>query len=127
MYIVSQQKHDEYGNIIEILRDDLGEYQTPFLAVYKAKSLRVQWLKEGALKVRVLVNNQILNINRIDMWANEEYRSLPKCESCAKILTGQIFNHQLSENNLFCSQVCADKDFDYQVERFSDEEECDYL
>jgi hypothetical protein len=127
MYLVLRKKHEQYGNVIEIVKDDVGEYKTPFLVLYKAKSLRSQWINEGAIKVRFLVDNQILPIKHIDRWANDEYRSLPKCEFCGAILMGQVFNHQFSQNNLFCSQICSDKDFDFQMEKYSDEEECDYL
>ncbi len=87
--------------------------------------LRRLWMEEGEAKVRFLIDSQVMISRRAETWANEEYKSLPKCEECAKILNGKVFTHQLSEADFFCSQICADKNFNYKVSQFDEETECD--
>src|SRR5690606_32843265 len=105
--------------------DPVGDCETPFQAVNRATSLRRLWLEEGARKVRILVDGQVMILKRAETWAAEEYRSLPKCEECAKILGEDVFTHQYCGTSLFCSQVCADKNFDYIVSQWDEETECD--
>jgi hypothetical protein len=126
MYNVVRQTHEKYGNVIEITKEEIGEFETPFRAVNRALTIRRQWI-DSTSKVRLLVDGQVVTPNGAEHWANEEYRSLPKCEACAKILGGDVYTHQLCGSNLFCSQPCADKDYAFQVEKMNDEEECDYL
>lgn len=125
MYKVARLTHAKYGPVIEITRDELGEYDTPFYAVNKAISLRAFWLREGEEKVRFLIDGQVMISKRAETWANEEYKSLPKCEECAKILKGSVFTHKYCGSNLFCSQACADKNFNYIVSQWEDETEFD--
>lgn len=109
----------------KIARDEPGVFSTPFEALRQATKLHREWVAEGAKKVRILVNHQILTLKQAESWANEEYRELPKCESCAKILNGPVFTHKYCKSNLFCSQECADKDYDYIVSQWDEETECD--
>lgn len=128
MYNVSKQTHDKYGNVIDITKEEVGEFETPFRAINRGLTLRRQWMEASSdIKVRFLIDGQIMTTSKAEHWANEEYRSLPKCEACGKILGGDVYTHQLCGSNLFCSQPCADKDYNFQVEKMSDEEECDYL
>lgn len=125
MYKVNRVTHERYGAVIEIARVDSGEYETPFQALNRATSLRNVWIKEGASKVRILVDGQIMITKRAESWANEEYRALPKCEECAKILGETVFTHKYCKANLFCSQACSNKNFDYIVSQWDEETECD--
>ena len=125
MYKVDRLTHERYGSVIEITRDESGEYNTPFQAVNRATALRNSWIKEGATKVRILVDGQIMITKRAETWANEEYRALPKCEECAKILGETVFTHKYCKTNLFCSQACSNKNFDYIVSQWDEETECD--
>ena len=84
-------------------------------------------MESGVKKVRFLIDEQVMSSKQVEHWANEEYKSLPKCEGCAKILDGDIHTHQFSGNKFFCSQICADKDYAEEVEKLKDEEEIDYL
>jgi hypothetical protein len=125
MYNVVRQNHTKYGSVVEIALDDAGENETPFQAFNKAKTMRRLWLESGEKKVRILVNGKVMTVAQAEQWSNEEYKSLPKCEACAKILRGDVYTHKFCGSNLFCSQACADKDYAYQMEKLSDEEECD--
>lgn len=125
MYSVNKLTHDEYGQVISIVRDVNGLYKTPFRAVMRV-NVEQRLLKEaGIKKVRVLIDEQLLTIKGTEHWANEEYKSLPKCYRCAAILNGDLYNNQLCKN-LFCSSVCADEDYVDRIELFNDEEDCDY-
>lgn len=125
MYNVVRQAHEKYGKVIEITREEIGSFDTPFNAFHQATKLRRLWLEEGAIKVRILVDMQILTVKQTESWANEEYRALPKCEECAKILGEKVFTHQYCKTNLFCSQLCSDKNYDYIVSQWDEETECD--
>lgn len=125
MYKVTRIIHEKHGKVIAIEWDDAGPYHDPFAAVKQAKSLRNDWVKEGALKVRMLVDNQVMIVKGAESWAFKTYKELPKCGNCPKILDGEVFTHQYCRSNLFCSQDCADKDFDYIVSQWDEEYECD--
>lgn len=125
MYKASRLNHERYGRVIEITRDDSVGYVTPFQVVNQAISMRRLWLEEEDGKVRILIDGQVMITKRAETWANEEYRSLPKCEECARILNGAVYNHSLSEAFLFCSQKCADNNFNYIVSQRDEEIECD--
>ncbi len=84
-------------------------------------------MESGTKKVRILVDSKVFTPKQAEHWANEEYRSLPKCEGCAKILNGDVHTHRLSSSKFFCSDDCADKDYAEEVEKMKDEEEIDYL
>jgi len=127
MYKVSRQIHEKYGNTIEVIRDESGSEQTPFQAVQQAIRLRRLWKEESKSKIRILIDGQVLTPSQAETWANEEYKSLPKCEECGKVLSGDVYTHQFCGDNLFCSSRCADKNYDFQVEKMNDndETECD--
>ena len=82
-------------------------------------------MEEGQEKVRFLIDGQVMITKRAESWANEEYKFLPKCEECARILNGPVFSHQLSGDHLFCSQTCSDKHFNYLVSQMDEETEFD--
>jgi hypothetical protein len=126
MYTVARCSHLQYGSVISIERDVNGSELTPFQAVQCACKERRLWLEAGQKKVRFLVDSQVMSPKQAWYWAHEEYKSLPKCTGCAKVLDGDVFTHQLC-TNLFCSQRCADMDYNERVEILKDEEEIDYL
>lgn len=127
MYSVNRITHDRHGPVIHIDRQMNGSCETPFHAVNLAIRERRLWTEAGTKKVRILVDEQVMSPKQAEHWANEEYKSLPKCEGCAKILDDHIFNHQLSKEKFFCSQLCADRDYNEELEKRKDEEEIDYL
>lgn len=127
MYNISQLNHIKYGNVIEISRQEVGEYPTPFNVINKALTMRRLWMEKDKIKVKFLIDNQVLTVKQIEHWANEEYKSLPKCQACGQILNGNVYTHKLCGSHLFCSQACADQDHLIKVEKINDEEECDYL
>lgn len=125
MYSVSKQVHSQYGNVIEITREEVGEFISPFDAYRKATKLYKEWRSDKKVKVRVLVDSQVITLAQADSWSINEYKSLPKCEECAKILEGPVLTHQLSNKHFFCSQVCADKNYVYIISNRDEEEEFD--
>ncbi len=125
MYKVSRQTHAKYGQVIEIIRDEPGEEATPFRAVNKALIMRRLWKVESNSKVRILVDGQVMQPSRAETWANEEYKSLPKCEECGALLAGDVHTHTLSDS-LFCTRKCADKNYDFKVEKMNDNEETEF-
>jgi len=127
MYSVIRCSHPRYGPVIHIERVENGSLLTPYQAVNSALRERRLWMESGTKKVRILVDDKVMSPKQAEHWANEEYRSLPKCEGCAKILNGDIHTHQLSGTKFFCSAKCADNDYVEEVEKMKDEEEIDYL
>jgi hypothetical protein len=125
MYIVSRSNDEKYGNVVAILRTEDGQ-QSPFFISEEAKKEKRLWEEQEKIKVRFMVDNQILTINQLETWAHEEYRHLPKCSYCAHILYGDVHTNGLSSGALFCSTFCADRDYHIQVERLDDCEECDF-
>lgn len=127
MYTVTRCSHEQHGTVISIERDVNGSELTPFRAVQCACKERRLWLELGTVKkVKILVDGQVMSPKQAEHWAHEEYKSLPKCTGCAKILDGDVITHRLCAN-LFCSQDCADKDYNERLEILKDEEEIDYL
>lgn len=127
MYSVSRQKHSKHGGVIAMERGDEGTYLSPFAAVNQAIHMRWLWLQEGEVKVRILVDSQVMTVAQAERWSREEYSHLPKCAECAKILSGQVYTHRLCSSSLFCSQSCADQSYRQETDKINDEEEIDYL
>jgi hypothetical protein len=127
MYSVNRLSHERHGSVILIERVENGSLTTPFQAVQASLKERRLWQEAGVKKVRILVDDQVMSAKQAEHWAHEEYKSLPKCYGCAKILNGDIHTHRLSRGNFFCSESCSDKDYLEEVEKMKDEEEIDYL
>lgn len=125
MYNVTKQEHPQYGNVIEITKDVAGSVPTPFQAEQLARKEHRFWKESGAKRIRFLIDQQIVNLTELSHWSHEEYKSLPKCQECGKILSGDVYTHSLSGISLFCRQACADADYDWQMEHLSESEECD--
>lgn len=127
MYSVSRQNHTRYGNIICIEPDNDGEFNTPFWAVQKLRNIKRLWKEESPkIKIRYLIDGQIMTISEAETWAIVEYKSLPKCEHCNKILGGHVYTHSLCGTNLFCSQECSDKNYINIINKREDEEEHEF-
>jgi hypothetical protein len=126
MYSVSKIVHEKYGKVVQITRDELGKINTPFEAFLKASHIRRIWNGKGKSKVRLLIDSQIMSISEADKWANDEYKSLPKCKECGNILNGKVYTHNLCGSNLFCKQSCADKNFNFEMEKLNDNEESEF-
>lgn len=124
MYKVSNQT-TEYGNVVLIEYSEEG-IETPFFAVQQALKSRRLWRESGATKVRFLVDNRIMSPKELEAWSREEYKSLPKCPICIKILHGDVYTHRLSSTDIFCTQACADQDYLEKIERLRDEEEIEF-
>lgn len=124
MYNVTKGGDSKYGNVIIINIEDNGEFELPFAAIQKARAIKREWL--NGKKIKFLINEELYSINQLDSWAHQEYKALPKCESCAKILKDQVYTHPLCGANLFCTQACADKDHKYLVDKRDGEEEHEF-
>lgn len=125
MYNVTTGGDSKYGTIVIITIDNVGEFELPFDAIRKAKSLRKAM--NTTKKIRFLIDEQVFSLNQLDSWAFNEYKSLSKCNNCPVILHDKnVFTHPFCREKLFCSQVCADEDYKLYLEKTEDEEECDY-
>jgi hypothetical protein len=124
MYKTCRSNHEKYGNVVSILRTEDGQ-QTPFLVSEEAKKEKRLWETQDKIRVRFIIDNQILTTNQLEKWAHEEYLHLPKCGFCAQILFGDVHTNTISHATLFCSQICADRDYHQQMDHFNDYEECD--
>jgi hypothetical protein len=127
MYSVSLQIDPKLGNLIAIVRAEDGVYLSPFAAFNQAKQMLRLWLEEGIVKVRVLVDSQLMTVAQAKRWSSEEYKSLPKCGTCGTILGGQVYTHRLCDSSLFCSESCADKSYGEEANKINDEEDIEYL
>jgi hypothetical protein len=127
MYKISNQTNEQYGKVVVIERtEDLG-IETPFFAMEAAKKNCRLWREQGANNVRFLVDGQVLTPKQLETWAREENKLIPRCAWCAKFLQGEVFRHGLCGTSLFCTQSCADKDYQERIEKQMDEEEIEYL
>lgn len=124
MYNIIRQTHENYGCIIVIERTIDNKRLTPFQAVREALKEQKIWIDESSKKVRLLIDNQIMSPQQAEVWAKEEYTSLPKCLRCGKLLGEDVITHEL-RIGFFCTQGCADKDYIQQLEVLQDEEEVD--
>lgn len=122
MYLVNKNTDI---NMVEIIRDNDGDIVTPFQAYLKAKLMRRLWMEQENIKVKILIDKQILTLLQTEVWSHEESKRLPKCKACASLLKEDVYVHQLCESNLFCTQVCADKDYLNEFKRMNDEDESD--
>jgi hypothetical protein len=127
MYSVNRFTHERHGSVILIERAENGSFTTPFQSVMAALRERRLWREAGVKKVRILVDDQVMSPKQAEHWAHEEYKSLPKCHRCAKILNGDVHTQRLSPDNFYCSVNCADQDYLEEVEKMKDEVEIDYL
>src|SRR5579885_3535872 len=98
MYQVLRTQHPKYGNVLEVVHEENGPFPTPFWAIQQVRKERRLWLESGAKKVRILIDNRIMTLDQAEQWSNEEYKSLPKCETCGKILSGDVHTHRLCGN-----------------------------
>ena|ERR1700722_1348085 len=126
MYKIIRKRDENYGNLVIIERVENGEIDPFFAVQWALKELRL-WKESCNSKVRIMIDDQILSINEVKLWEHEEYKNLPKCGECGKILGGDVHTHQLCGSDVFCSQDCASKNYDQETERLKDEEEIDYL
>lgn len=113
--------------IIHINRVDGSGYVNPYQVYNAAHTMRRVAQEKDKVKLKFLVDLQVLTLAQLYSWANEEYKSLPKCYYCAAILSENVFTHKFRETELFCTQTCADKDYSICVERSNEEEDFEYL
>jgi hypothetical protein len=127
MYKVSFRQDEHYGSVVALELDENGSYSSPFVAVQQALSERRTWKAENKARIRFLIDGKIMTTQQMEQWQREEYQSLPKCQTCAQILDGEVHTHQLCGDSLFCGKVCADQAYFEKLEKLMDENEIDYL
>jgi hypothetical protein len=123
MYQVNNKTDAQYGNVVIIQTATQG-IETPFFAMQQALKNKRLWQESGATRIRFLINGEIMSPKEMETWSHKEYKSLPKCPWCYKILGGDVFTHSLS-TDIFCKQVCADQDYQDKCERLQDEQDID--
>lgn len=123
MYNVYKEKHSVYGNIIVINIEDNGKFNLPFDAVNKGLTIKRLWKTKS--KIRFFINGQIMSAKEAESWANKEYKILEKCTACSNILINKCIIYL--NNKAYCSQLCADKDYQYYLDHLDEEVEIDYL
>lgn len=121
MYSVILEEDPNYGKIISICRDEDGDCKTPFEVYQKVKSINLN------SKIKILVDDQLLSLFELNMWAHEEYKNLPKCQECFQILSRKLYTHQLCGYSFFCSENCANKNHAQKIESLNDLEDIEYL
>ena len=126
MYNCQYKVHEIYGNIIEVSITNIGSFNTPFQLVSHIKTLK-KILSKDLKKIKILINNEIVDSKNLDLWAKNEYEFLPKCFNCYSILEGDVATHRFANGKLFCQQLCADSDFQKELDKTLDEEEIDFL
>lgn len=126
MYSVSRLTHPDYGSVIKIERVVNGAHPTSFRAVQYGQKEQRLLQESGVKKVRFFIDEQVMSAKQAEAWADEEYSSLPKCPACAKVLSEDVFTNRMCPD-LFCSQACADRDYNERLEKLKDEEEIEYL
>jgi hypothetical protein len=128
MYKTSLITYDRYGPVIQIDRVDYQtNLSTPFLVVQQAIRERKQWLLSGADRCCIFIDEQIFTPQEAERWASEEYKSLPKCPACGNFLDECVYPSRFLDGRLHCSQACADRTDEEEMEKYQDEEEIDYL
>jgi len=124
MYIVRQQQHEGYGNVVVLERQEHG-IASPFLAVQQALKQKRLWKESGIKGIRLLIDGQVMTTAQAESWQRNEYQSLPKCQECGSLLGEEVYTHQFCGDNLFCSQCCADQNYHENMEKLKDEEDSD--
>jgi len=123
--IIKHTNHLNYGKTIEIVKDNSMPMITPFQVANKALQMKRLWKEKTKYKIKLLVAGRILTDSQLESWSIEEYKLLPKCEECGKILADQIYTHRLSDH-FFCTQLCADRNYDFILEKMNDNEESEF-
>jgi len=125
MYSISRLIHSKHNAVIQIFHDLNGSHKTPFQALNAATKEQRLWIEAGQSNVRILIDDQIMTSLHAEHWAFEEYKLLPKCHCCAKILNEDVLTNKV-DNHLFCSQICADKSYYSLYDRLDDQEEVEF-
>ena len=116
---------------LSLISEDLPEdnicYINPLTAAYAAISLNKRLEKklkyiicdsQGAVFLKTKLNNKLLD------WANNEYKTLKKCEVCNEILAVGFDNVSASGDP--CSDVCRLKRAKELQEALNDNEESEF-
>lgn len=140
LYFVSRQKYWPEGTpMVEIALGGLDyanpdmlmpkyknlgegkEYNDPREAAEAAIQIVRAWRKDGEKRAMVAhgctggmtMPFDPCTIKELQKWADELYEKLPKCDGCGGILpeVRNRFGHHFSDGYPFCSERCAEKDW----------------
>lgn len=109
-------------------------YFNPVDAAMAAFSIKKKWEEEFNLSnvnIYVMTEDNFLILKtklqyKLLNWADEEYKRLPKCKECRKILDRNCNSKEFLDSNVFCSEDCRNKDLASQQERLKDNEETEF-
>jgi len=124
MFSIKRLQHPDYGSVVVIESVDIGllplQVISPAIKEYRA------YRQQSVNPVRFLINEQIMTLPQMEKWAHDEHRSLPKCQSCAKILVGEVHPGGFRGDTFFCSELCAHQNYLQELDKIDDEHECDF-
>ena len=104
LYSVSLKNNDKYGDFIEV--SDSGDIVSPFDVYNKVCALKNKFKQNNESNLKYLVFGSIMTLSKIKKWANDEYKTLPKCNYCAKLILNDVFTNSLTDK-IFCSLECS--------------------
>jgi len=122
-----EERKPKLSLISEDLPEDNTCYINPLTAAYAAISLNKRLEKklkyiicdsQGAVFLKTKLNNKLLD------WANNEYKTLKKCEVCNEIFAVGLDNVSASGDT--CSDVCRLKRAKELQEALNDNEESEF-
>jgi hypothetical protein len=117
-------EHPQYGPVIYVENVKQGLF--PLQLLQQANKEFHAYQAEANKPIRFLVDEQLLTINQLERWANDEHNQIPKCFQCAQILIGEVYCGTFHGQHWFCSSLCRDQNFLEEMERINDEHECDF-
>ena len=95
------------------------EYLDPREAVEKAIEIKNLWQKDSDEEINLGYGytggfTMPFSVSEDDTaiaWAEEKYSKLPKCVECGNILGKTIYSHHYSDDDKFCSEFCAEQNY----------------
>ncbi len=150
MYTITRQKQWTEGNpVVEVsyggidycnpdalakkYPGEFEEFSDPRKAIETAIAICLAWRKDGERKAKVGIGStggmtmpfETCTIKQAQKWAEEEYKTLPNCPQCAKIMEknqekwsigfitkdGEFISY---EEYIYCSEYCAEKNYTYE-------------
>jgi len=98
------------------------EYDDPREAVRAAIAIRDAWNKDESETARVEAGftggwsmpfEEEPTDEDLIAWAQKEWESIPKCPGCGEpMYSDERYGHQFTDEYEFCSQSCAEKDYE---------------
>lgn len=119
MYYNVILKKENNKNYIEV--SSPGDIISPYDVVNKIFSLKTKFKQNSSAKLNYIVFGKNMSFPQVKTWSNEEYKKIPKCGDCAKILEENVFTHSFSDK-IFCSENCSNNNYSEISNKFEEEE-----